>query len=89
MRARLVLEMMDDDGKPIATETVADLVKATRGVEDLGLSLSEGKALLAKLQQKMVETQVETWLRQHRERDGRALRHKGYYPVRGCHFVLA
>ncbi len=81
MRARLVLEMVGDDGRPIATETVADLMKDARGVEDLGLSLSEGKALLAKLQQKMVETQVDVWLRQYRKGDGRALRHKGYYPV--------
>ncbi|MGM4914949.1 hypothetical protein [Rhizobium sp. 768_B6_N1_8] len=42
MRARLVLEMVGDDGTPIATETVADLVKDAKGVEDLGLSLSEG-----------------------------------------------
>lgn len=81
MRARLVLEMVGDDGRPIATETVADLVKDARGIEDLGLSLSESKALLAKLQQKMVETQVDVWLRQYRKGDGRALRHKGYYPV--------
>lgn len=27
MRARLVLQMIDDDGETVATETVADLVK--------------------------------------------------------------
>ncbi|MER9594096.1 hypothetical protein [Mesorhizobium sp. M0244] len=41
MRARLVLEIMVDDGETIATETVADLVKVTKGAGDLGLSLSE------------------------------------------------
>ena len=81
MRARVVLEMVGDNGETIATETVADLVKVTKGAEDLGLSLSEAKTLLAKLQQKMVETQVDVWLRQYHEGDGRALRHKGYYPV--------
>ena len=63
MRSRLVLEIVGDDGETIATETVADLVKVTTGAEDLGLSLSEAKGLLTKLQQAMVETQVELWLR--------------------------
>tara|TARA_B100000614_G_scaffold226594_1_gene217257 strand:- start:950 stop:1456 length:507 start_codon:yes stop_codon:yes gene_type:complete len=81
MRARITLEMIGEDGETIATETVADLEIVTKGAEDLGLSLSESKALLTKLQQKMVETQVSTWLRQHHERDGRFLRHNGYYPV--------
>ncbi len=81
MRARLVLQMMDDDGETIATETVADLVKVTKGAEDLGLSLSEAKTLLAKLQQAMVETQVELWLRENRNLDGCRLRSKGSYPV--------
>lgn len=81
MRARLILQMIDDDGEAIATETVADLVKVTKGAEDLGLSLSEAKSLLAKLQQVMVETQVELWLSENRELDGRRLRSKGSYPV--------
>ena len=81
MRARLVLQMMDGDGETIATETVADLVKVTKGAEDLGLSLSEAKTLLAKLQQAMVETQVELWLRENRDLDGCRLRSKGSYPV--------
>ncbi len=45
-RARLVLEIMGDDGETIATETVADLVKVTKGADDLGLSLSEAKGFL-------------------------------------------
>lgn len=49
MRARLVLQMLNDDSEIVATETVADLVKVTKGPEDLGLSLSEAKTLLAKL----------------------------------------
>lgn len=81
MRARLVLEMIDVDGKPIAAEIVADMEKVTKGAEDLGLSLAQAKALLAKLQQAMVETQVELWLRENREHDGRRLRSKGSYPV--------
>lgn len=72
MRARLVLQMLNDDSEIVATETVADLVKVTKGPEDLGLSLSEAKTLLAKLQQVMVETQVESWLRENRDLNGPA-----------------
>lgn len=81
MRARLVLQMMGDDGETIATETIADLVKVTQSAEDLGLSLSEAKTLLAKLQQAMVETQVESWLKENCNLDGRRLRSKGSYRV--------
>lgn len=31
MRARLVLEMIDDNGEPIAAEIVADMEKMTKG----------------------------------------------------------
>lgn len=81
MRARITLEMIDEDGETIGTETVADMEKVTKGAEDLGLSLAEGKALLAKLQQMMVETQVEIWLKTNRESGDHRPRHKGYYPV--------
>lgn len=81
MRARLVLEIIGDDGETIVTEAVADLVKVTKGAEDLGLSLSEAKGLLTKLQQAMVQTQVELWLSGNRELDGRRLRSKGSYPI--------
>ncbi|OQM74153.1 hypothetical protein BFN67_22400 [Pseudaminobacter manganicus] len=81
MRVCLVLEMIDDDGEPIAAEIVSDFKKVTKGAEDLGLSLAEAKALLTKLQQAMVETQVELWLRENREHAGRRLRSKGSYPV--------
>lgn len=59
MRARLILQMLNNDSEIVATETVADLVKVAKRPEDLGLSLSEAKTLLAKLQQVIVETQVE------------------------------
>ncbi|MGX5851896.1 ISKra4 family transposase, partial [Mesorhizobium sp. PL10] len=81
MQVRIVMEITGDDGGLIASEVVADLAKVTRGAEDLGLSLAEGKALLAKLQQKVVETQAGVWLRENRDRDGRRLRSKGSYPV--------
>lgn len=81
MRARLILQMLNGDSEIVATETVADLVKVTKRPEDLGLSLSEAKALFAKLQQVMVATQVESWLSENRDRDGRRLRSKGSYPV--------
>lgn len=51
MRMRLIMEIIDDNGELIAMNQEADLNKKTKGAEDLGLPLSEGKALLAKLQQ--------------------------------------
>lgn len=81
MQVRIVMELTDDGGEEIGREIIADMTKITTGAEDLGLSLAEGKALLARLQQKMVETQVHLWLAENRETDGRRLRHKGYYPV--------
>lgn len=81
MRARLILEIIDDNGELIATNEVADLDKTSRSAEDLGLSLLEGKALLAKLQQHMVETQVDLWLRDKGMLDGCRLRRKGSYPI--------
>ncbi len=81
MQVRIVMELIGDDGEEIGREIIADMTKITTGAEDLGLSLAEGKALLAGLQQKMVETQVNLWLAENRETDGRRLRHKGYYPV--------
>ncbi len=79
--ARVTLELIDEAGETILAETIADLEKVTRGAEDLGLSLAEGKALLAQLQQAMVATQVDIWLKQNRETNEHPLRHKGYYPV--------
>lgn len=58
MQVRIVMELTDDGGEEIGREIIADMTKITTGAEDLGLSLAEGKALLARLQQKMVETQV-------------------------------
>jgi hypothetical protein len=81
MRARVILELIDEGGVRIATETVAELNKTTSGAEDLGLSLAEGKALLAATQQHLVKAQVARWLQNRRRADGRQLRSKGSYPV--------
>lgn len=51
MQVRIVMEITGEDGGLIAREVVADLKKITNGAEDLALSLSEGKTLLARLQQ--------------------------------------
>ncbi|MGI6853507.1 hypothetical protein [Mesorhizobium sp. 1B3] len=48
MQVRIVMEITNTGGKTIASEVVADLTKATKGPEDLGLSLAESKTLLAK-----------------------------------------
>ncbi len=81
MQVQIVMELTGDDSGMIDREIIADMTKVTTGAEDLGLSLAEGKALLARLQQKMVETQVDLWLKESRDMDGLRLRHKGYYPV--------
>ena len=54
MQVRIVMELTGDGGEEIGREIIADMTKITTGAEDLGLSLAEGKTLLARLQQKMV-----------------------------------
>jgi hypothetical protein len=59
MRVRILLEVTADD---IAVpEEVATFEKRTAGIEDLGLSLAEGKTLLAAAQRRVVERGVGAW----------------------------
>lgn len=83
MRVRMLLQIISgDDETPAPIAEIATLTKTTSGAEDLGLTLAEGKALLAAAQQRIVERQVDCWLDQHRKVDGRRLRSKGsYYPI--------
>jgi hypothetical protein len=77
MRVRMLLQIISDDETPAPVAEIATLTKTTSGAEDLGLTLAEGKALLAAAQQRIVERQVDCWLDQHRKVDGRRLRSKG------------
>lgn len=86
MRIRIMLQISDDDGAVGAGEEMAVFEKAAERPEDIGLSLAEGKALLAAVQHRTVTTQVAGWSRRHRccEACGRQRRVKGTYPVLFC-----
>jgi hypothetical protein len=83
MQVKIMLQIVGDDGNMGTTEEVADLTKVTEGAEDLGLSLAESKALVAAVQQRIVEAQVNGWLANYRhcKVTGRKLRCKGSYPI--------
>ena len=83
MRVRILLQLIDDDGSADAAEEVATFVKATERPEDLGLSIAEGKVLLAAVQHQTVVAQVAEWSKRHRccETCGEQRRVKGSYPT--------
>jgi hypothetical protein len=83
MQARIMLQIVGNDGTVGGAGEIAVLTKVTERAEDLGLSLAESKALLAAAQQRIVEAQVDCWLEKHRHCpiSGRKLRCKGSYPV--------
>ena len=62
MRVRILLQVATDEADYGAAEEVAMFEKRTAGIEDLGLSLAEGKTLLAAAQRRMVERQTAAWL---------------------------
>ncbi len=51
MRVKVLLQITDDDGTAGEIGEVAAFEKVTERPEDLGLSIAEGKALLAAIQQ--------------------------------------
>ena len=83
MRVRVLLQITDDDGIVGAAEEVATFEKATERPEDLGLSIAEGKAMLAAAQQQTVKAQAVGWSQRHRCCDacGVRRRSKGSYTV--------
>ena len=50
MRVSILLQITADDGTACSTEEVVAFEKATERAEDVGLSLAQGKALLAAVQ---------------------------------------
>ncbi len=83
MRVRVLLQITGDDGTAGPAEEVAAFEKVTQRLEDLGLSIVEGKALLAAVQHRMVKAQAAVWSQRHRHCPacGSRRRSKGSYPV--------
>ena len=83
MHVKILLQITADDGGPLGAHELASLGKSVERAEDLGLSLSESKALLAAAQQRIVEAQIKTWTEGQRccESCGRRRRSKGSHPI--------
>jgi hypothetical protein len=59
------LQLVDDHGDLMSDKTILGLDKGTDQLGEIGLSLEEGKAILAGLQRPIIEAQVAGYLRQH------------------------
>jgi hypothetical protein len=83
MRVSILLQITGDDGTAVTAEEIAAFEKATARPEDVGLSLADGKALLAAVQDRIVQAQAAAWTARHRccEACGGRRRSKGSYPV--------
>lgn len=64
MRVRVLLEVAADDGAGVPEE-VACFEKQIERSEDLGLSITEAKALLAAVQERTVKLQAAAWMERH------------------------
>jgi hypothetical protein len=58
MRVKVLLQIIADEGTAGDAAEVAVFEKQTERPEDLGLSIAEGKALMAAVQQRVVDTQA-------------------------------
>ena len=83
MRVSILLQITDDAGRTGVAEKIAAFEKATEQVEDVGLSLAQGKALLAAVQHRVVQGQAGNWAGRHRccASCGSRRRSNGSYPV--------
>ena len=83
MRVKVLLEITADDGTAVTAEEVAVFEKRTEHPEDLGLTIAEGKVLMAVVQNRTVSAQADDWSRRHRccEACGARRHSKGSYPV--------
>jgi hypothetical protein len=83
MHVKILLQITADDGVPGCVEEIASLDKSIERAEDLGLSISQSKALLAAAQQRLVEAQTRSWTEGRRccEVCTRRRRSKGRYPI--------
>jgi hypothetical protein len=83
MRVKVLLQITADDGTAGDAAEVAVFEKQTERPEDLGLSIAEGKVLMAAVQQRVVDTQAMSWAERQRccEACGTRRHSKGSYPV--------
>ena len=83
MRVSILLQIIGDDGAIRPTEEVAAFEKVTERPEDLGLSIAEGKTMLAAVQARTVLAQATTWSQRRRccSACGERRRSKGSYPL--------
>lgn len=83
MRVSILIQITADDGTAGSAEEVATFQKATEQAEDVGLSLADGKALIAAVQRRVVQAQAEEWAGRHRccASCGAPRRSNGSYPV--------
>ena len=66
MRVKVLLQITAEDGTAGGAAEVAVFEKQTERPEDLGLSIAEGKALMAAVQQRVVDVQAASWAERHR-----------------------
>src|SRR3954470_13608669 len=79
MRIEIQLRIVGDDDSVISVDKVLHLDKSDDRLEAVGLSLSEGKAVMAGIQERVVTAQAASFLDRHRccNGCGRALLSKG------------
>ena len=79
MRIEIQLRIVGDDDSVISVDKVLYLDKSDDRLEAVGLSLSEGKAVMAGIQERVVTAQAASFLDRHRccSGCGRALLSKG------------
>src|SRR5271165_5513650 len=66
MHVRILLQVTGNDGSPGVADEITAFEKTVERPEDLGLSLAEGKALTAAVQERVVQAQVAVWTERHR-----------------------
>jgi hypothetical protein len=83
VRVRILLQVAPDDGAFGEAEEVATFEKGAGQLEEVGLSLAEGKALLAAIQRRTVALQATAHVERHRRcaACSRRLRSKGSYLI--------
>ena len=79
MRIEIQLRIVGDDDSVISVDKVLHFDKSDDRLEAVGLSLSEGKAVMAGIQERVVTAQAASFLDRHRYCSGcgRALLSKG------------
>jgi hypothetical protein len=80
MHVRILLQITGDYDTSGAADEIAAFEKMVERPEDLGLSLAEGKALTAAIQQRLVDAQIASWVERQRCCEA-CRRSKGSYPV--------